>query len=100
MNLSLLLLVSLFSLALGVPLAQPSCGRRKVLLQKPRIVGGRDAESGEFPWQVSLRVKSAFGGFRHNCGGSILSANTVLTAGHCVNLRLIICFDSDKYITD
>ena len=86
MNLSLLLLVSLFSLALGVPLAQPSCGRRKVLLPKPRIVGGRDAESGEFPWQVSLRVKAS-GGFRHNCGGSILSANTVVTAGHCVHLR-------------
>lgn len=87
MNFSLLLLVSLFSLALAVPLAKPSCGRRKVLLPKPRIVGGRDAESGEFPWQISLRVRSPFGGFSHTCGGSILSANTVLTAGHCIYQR-------------
>ena len=87
MNFSLLLLVSLFSLALGVPLAKPSCGRRKVLLPKPRIVGGRDAESGEFPWQISLRSKSSTGSSRHICGGSILSANTVVTAGHCVHLR-------------
>jgi len=43
-----------------------------------RIVGGQDAELGQFKYQVSLRY---YGG--HNCGGSIISRNRVLTAAHC-----------------
>lgn len=44
-----------------------------------RIVGGTDAEPGDAPYQVSLQVRG-----RHNCGGSILNANWILTAAHCV----------------
>jgi len=47
-------------------------------LTDKRIVGGEDAEQGEFPSQVSIQI---FGS--HSCGGSIISANAVLTAGHC-----------------
>lgn len=45
-----------------------------------RIVGGKDAEEGQFPYQVSLRNI-----FRrsHFCGGSILSSRFILTAAHC-----------------
>ncbi|CAG0885429.1 unnamed protein product [Cyprideis torosa] len=55
-----------------------------------KIINGDDAELGQFPWQVSLQV-----GSRHNCGGSILSADRVATAAHCVefqnpsNLRIV-----------
>jgi len=43
------------------------------------IVGGRDATLGEIPYIYSLRRTS------HSCGGSILSARTLITAAHCVN---------------
>ena len=47
----------------------------------PRVVNGEDAKPGEIPFQVSLQLK---GSNRHFCGGSVLNANYVLTASHCV----------------
>ncbi|XP_038145884.1 suppressor of tumorigenicity 14 protein homolog [Cyprinodon tularosa] len=55
------------------------CGKKK-LKSTVRIVGGQDAEDGEFPWQVSLHVKS----YGHVCGGSLISPKWVVTAAHCV----------------
>lgn len=46
-----------------------------------RIVGGEDAEEGQFPYQVSLRRRGIIDG--HFCGGSIVSSRFVLTAAHC-----------------
>lgn len=43
------------------------------------IVGGMDADSGEFPYMVSIQ-----GQFGHFCGGSVISENAVLTAAQCV----------------
>lgn len=74
-----------FSLAFSIPVAQKSCGKRTIKEPQPTIVGGRNASEGEFPWQVSIGVRE-FGTIDHVCGGSILSANTILTAGHCVAL--------------
>jgi secreted trypsin-like serine protease len=45
----------------------------------PRIVGGEPAEPNEFPHQVGVFIDGS--GF---CGGSLISPNWVLTAGHCV----------------
>ncbi|KAK1122191.1 hypothetical protein K0M31_009417 [Melipona bicolor] len=60
-----------------------------MLAQRPtRIVGGKDAEKGLHPWQVSVhwgdparKIPS-----RHICGGSLVTAGWVLTAGHCKTL--------------
>lgn len=51
----------------------------------PKIVGGRDALEHEAPYIVSVQVDRAGNGvFGHTCGGSILSANWILTAAHCI----------------
>ncbi|KAB0792167.1 hypothetical protein PPYR_14126 [Photinus pyralis] len=43
-----------------------------------RIVGGDDADIEDYPHQVSLQVLDI-----HNCGGSIIAPNLILTAAHC-----------------
>ncbi|XP_018311389.1 mite allergen Der p 3-like [Mycetomoellerius zeteki] len=49
-----------------------------------RIVGGRCADQGEIPYQVSLQMQIN-GIDQHICGGVILDKNYVLTAAHCVS---------------
>ncbi|XP_046988944.1 mite allergen Eur m 3-like [Schistocerca americana] len=48
-----------------------------------RIVGGQEAISGQFPYQVSLQYTELFTR-SHMCGGSIISTTRVLTAAHCI----------------
>jgi len=50
-----------------------------------RIVGGEDAEAGEFPWQVRIElINDITDGF---CGGTLLSSDTVLTLASCFTSR-------------
>ncbi|XP_055626318.1 chymotrypsin-2-like [Toxorhynchites rutilus septentrionalis] len=57
-----------------------------------RIVGGSNAASGQFPYQVSLRSAAN----SHFCGGSIISNRWVLSAAHCTvgrtlaNTRVVV----------
>lgn len=45
-----------------------------------RVVGGEDAEPGQFPYIVSLRRTNINS---HMCGGTIISNVYILTACHC-----------------
>ncbi|XP_068230472.1 transmembrane protease serine 9-like [Palaemon carinicauda] len=47
-----------------------------------RIVGGNDAEAGEYPWQAAItprKVRTPI------CGASLLNNKYVITAAHCVD---------------
>jgi hypothetical protein len=48
-----------------------------------RIVGGQDADILDYPWQVSLQLQPQYGG-GHFCGGTIINAEWILTATHCL----------------
>lgn len=59
------------------------CGVRP-LAPEARIVGGRRADYGRWPWQVLIRESTWFGIFSKNkCGGVLISDRHVLTAAHC-----------------
>ncbi|EMP40752.1 Serine protease 27 [Chelonia mydas] len=49
-----------------------------------RIIEGKDAREGRWPWQVSVQFYVAKkGDYHHICGGSLISAQWVVSAAHC-----------------
>ncbi|XP_060844575.1 transmembrane protease serine 9-like [Rhopalosiphum padi] len=55
------------------------CGLKNGPQDQERIVGGQNADPGEWPWIVAI-----FNSGRHFCGGSLIDDTHVLTAAHCV----------------
>ncbi len=51
----------------------------------PTIVGGQEADPGEWPWQVALVSKGVDPGNGQFCGGALIGERWVLTAAHCVD---------------
>jgi len=51
-----------------------------------RIVGGQDSTSGKYPWIVTLNDGPSWGGEDHShaCGATLIAANWVVTAAHCI----------------
>ena len=48
--------------------------------KEPLIIGGSEAEEGQFPWAASLIIDGAW-----FCGGSLISPAHILTAAHCLD---------------
>ena len=58
--------------------------RRRLRRRVPKISKGEEADYGEWPWQISLRVnEGGYGGFVHPCGAVLLSSVWAVTAAHC-----------------
>ncbi|CAK8695093.1 unnamed protein product [Clavelina lepadiformis] len=55
---------------------ETSCGSDS--LTSGRIVGGRSAKVGGWPWMVYVLIDSSF-----ICGGTLIDENWVITAAHC-----------------
>lgn len=58
----------------------------------PRIIGGKDAEIGQIPYQCSLQ-KTTFSK-DHFCSCAIISAIAIITAAHCLQGYCIFVCDS------
>ncbi|XP_037929671.1 serine protease filzig-like [Teleopsis dalmanni] len=59
------------------------CGVRPHV-KSGRIVGGKGASFGAYPWQVLVRESTWLGLFTKNkCGGVLISNRYVITAAHC-----------------
>ncbi|KAL4613003.1 hyaluronan-binding protein 2-like [Arapaima gigas] len=89
-----------------------TCGKPETNRAAARIYRGMKAESGAYPWQVSLQIRPSNTtiDFSHNCGGILIHSCWVLTAAHCidenVDMRVVLGatnlqkFDSDTQIVD
>ena len=51
---------------------------------KTKVINGDKAEVGEYPWMAALYITKD-GKRRFNCGGTLISQDVVVTAGHCVD---------------
>ncbi|KAG8623745.1 hypothetical protein KVT40_008721 [Elsinoe batatas] len=65
-------------IGLGVPALTLAAALPQRAGDKENIVGGTAASAGEFPFIVSIQRSGS-----HFCGGTLVNANTVVTAGHC-----------------
>ncbi|XP_037339574.2 elastase 3 like [Pungitius pungitius] len=63
------------------------CGTPPIQPLTPRVVNGVDAKPHSWPWQISLQYDKD-GVWRHTCGGTLIAANWVMTAAHCINAKL------------
>ncbi|OQR73975.1 hypothetical protein BIW11_09389 [Tropilaelaps mercedesae] len=63
----------------GLPREPLSCGRRGVARQH-RVIGGRNAELGDWCWQAAIYNEKG----QYVCGGALIGPQWVVTAAHCV----------------
>ncbi|XP_011870286.1 PREDICTED: mucin-5AC isoform X2 [Vollenhovia emeryi] len=68
----------------AAPDFRTQCGVRPLVSRSGKIVGGKGAQFGEWPWQVLVREATWLGLFTKNkCGGVLITDKYVITAAHC-----------------
>lgn len=60
---------------------QPGCGKKGP--GHTRIVGGKNAKPGDWPWQVNIDYEDNISNPGHLCGGTLITEEWVLSAAHC-----------------
>ncbi|XP_008687645.1 complement factor I [Ursus maritimus] len=63
-------------------LPKVSCGvTNSVPIRRKRVVGGKPAYMGDFPWQVAIKENEKI-----KCGGIYIGGCWIVTAAHCVSV--------------
>jgi hypothetical protein len=63
----------------------PAPARETAARPAKRIIGGTDADEGEYPWMVALVLSDTADNFQAQvCAGSLIHPYWVLTAAHCL----------------
>ena len=99
-------LLTLFSILSLLKLARAqNCGVSQIAPTIPayynsRIMGGQDAVANSWPWIVSIRRFENGNIYDHYCTGTLIAADTVLTAAQCIygknppNLLVLVGLDA------
>lgn len=80
-QITILLMLIASSVAVAAPHAAGNPGSE--LPEAPAIVGGGNAQPGQFPFMAALFIFGDPGAFQ--CGGSVIAPQWILTAAHCVS---------------
>ena len=59
------------------------CGQVHLRSTSSRIVGGKEAAKGQFPWLAQIWLNKGLSD-KFICGASLISDNVLVTAAHCI----------------
>ena len=65
-----------------------------------RIVGGQEATDADAAWTVALAFRTAGGGLRQYCGGTLIDRRWVVSAAHCEVQAGDVAIVGRKVLTD
>lgn len=84
-SVAVILLLSSTSIQIdGQHIPISTCGRSLTAFYKPLIVNS--LPTNHWPWHAAVYHLGGNNAPSYQCGGTVISSNTVLTAGHCVSL--------------
>lgn len=80
-------MVLLLLLLLSSAVAATTSASNESHTKQPRIIGGTPVTQADLQMRYPYTTSLQFGG--HRCGGTLVADDLVLTAAHCVYLRLV-----------
>jgi len=71
-------------LFLVAALEAADCGNPVIKPDTSKIIGGTEAKPHSWPWMAAIFVQYGSIDWYQFCGGSLIAAQWVMSAGHCL----------------